>query len=98
MGLVVSSVPIDLSQYAKDILEKCAPLLSSQNPATRLDAQTLLHSLAQQCSDTSAVLPALHRLSETLKSMSSYVLVFPPLESAGVGGAELLQALLKLLA
>lgn len=77
MALVVSSVPIDLSQDAENLLKNCSPLLSSQNPGTRLDAQALVGALALQCSDASAVLLALQLLSLALKSMNSklYVLV-----------------------
>lgn len=71
MSLVVSSVPIDLSQYAEKLLENCIPLLGSQNPDTRQDAQALIGSLAKQCSDASAVQKALSLLSQALKSMTT---------------------------
>jgi hypothetical protein len=68
VALVISSVPIDLSQYAESLLEKAAPLLGSQNPGTRLDAQALVASLAKQCSDASAAKKVLQVLSTALKS------------------------------
>ncbi len=65
--LVVSSVPIDLSQHAQPLLERCLPHLSSQNPDTRRDTLDLVCALARQCSDASAVLQVLPLLTATLK-------------------------------
>lgn len=71
MGLVISSVPVDLSQHAEVVMEKCVPLLSSQDLATRLNAQALVSSLALQCSDASAVHPVLDQLAKALRGMNS---------------------------
>ena len=66
--LVISHVPIDLSQYAEEVLKNCVPLLSSQDPDTRQDARDLVLALAKQCSDASIVLELLLLLAAALKS------------------------------
>lgn len=69
--LVISSVPIDLSQYAGSIMEKAIPHLSSQNSATRHACRELMCALAKQCSDGSSVSNGISLLSTTLKSTNS---------------------------
>lgn len=71
VALVVSSVPIDLSQYAENLVKNCIPLLGSQIPGTRLDTHALVGALALQCSDASTVQLLLQLLSAALKSRDS---------------------------
>ena len=66
--VVVSHVPIDLSQYALKIVENAAPLLSSPNQDTRQDAQRLVAALSRQCSDAAAIEKLLSLITTTLKS------------------------------
>ena len=66
--VVISAVPIDLSPFACDILEKCVCYLSSQCPETREATQELVCALSKQCSDASAVTKAFHLVQAALKS------------------------------
>ena len=68
MTFVVSCVPIDLSPFASDILEKCVCHLSSQHLETRKDTQELILAICKQCSDASAASKAFSQLSAALKS------------------------------
>lgn len=70
---VVSSVPIDLSSYAGEILEKCVSQLSSsqQRAETRQDTQDLVCALCKQCSDNSSAIGLFSQLSLALKSTAS---------------------------
>ena len=70
LTLVVSSVPIDLSQYMLDVVKMVAPYVSSQNPETRRDAQNLLVALFKQSSDPAAAKAACEILATALKSIA----------------------------
>lgn len=65
---MIAAVPIDMSTYSEAILEKAMPYLSSPQPQTREDTQSLVSALAKQCSDASSAKTAINQLSAAFKS------------------------------
>uniref|UniRef100_W5M0K4 Stalled ribosome sensor GCN1-like N-terminal domain-containing protein n=1 Tax=Lepisosteus oculatus TaxID=7918 RepID=W5M0K4_LEPOC len=63
---LLSSVTLDLSQYAMDIGKGLASQLKANNPALMGQAVVALRNLAQQCSDPSAVQDLLTQLFSIL--------------------------------
>ena len=67
---MVSSLPIDVSQYAEDIAKNTVPHLSSNAAATRGHALLLFTALSKQSSDLRPVEQLLKQLITALKSKS----------------------------
>ena len=54
-GILLSSLPIDLSSYGADLLPTIALQARHQSQAVREEALTVLSALAGRCSDAEAV-------------------------------------------
>lgn len=65
---MVSSVPIDVSQYAEDIAKNAIAHLSSNTAATREHARLLFTALAKQSSDLRPIEQLSKQLFTALKS------------------------------
>ena len=69
VAYMVSVLPIDVSQYAEDIVKNAVAHLSSNAAATREHTLLLFTALSKQCSDLGPVEQVSKQLFTALKSM-----------------------------